>query len=119
MYESKHERLAPKKVFYQRIGKNIFLGFFILAIVLMIGILGYRYIVHLDWWLSLLNASMILSGMGPVFPEHFSLTPKATIFASAYALFSGVAFLSIFSIIIAPVVHRLLHSIHIEDNANE
>lgn len=87
--------------------------------MLFIGIIGYKYIVELSWGQSLLNASMILSGMGPVFPEHFILSRSATIFASLYALFIGIAFLSIFSIIIAPVAHRFLHSIHLEANAED
>ena len=66
----------------------------------------------MGWVDSLLNASMILTGMGPV-----SLLPSdaAKLFASAYAVFSGVAFLTTFSILIAPILHRILHRLHLNE----
>jgi hypothetical protein len=65
----------------------------------------------LNWVDSFLNASMILGGMGPVDPLH---TNAAKIFAGCYALFSGLAFVGIVSVLLAPFVHRLLHRIHAE-----
>ena len=67
-----------------------------------------------DWYDALLNASMILSGMGPVIDAKIILTPTAKVFASFYALFSGVTFLSSFTILFAPIVHRFFHKMHIE-----
>ena len=78
----------------------------------MIGILGYHYIARLSWIDALLNASMILTGMGPV--ATLTDTPSK-LFASAYALFSGVVFLSAVSIVLAPVFHRILHKFHLDE----
>jgi hypothetical protein len=76
-----------------------------------IGLLGYHYLGKLQWIDSLLNASMILGGMGPVDPLH---SQTAKIFASCYALFAGLVFIGVATLIVAPFVHRLLHRFHIE-----
>jgi hypothetical protein len=78
-----------------------------------IGVLGYHIFAHLSWIDSLLNASMILAGMGPVGDPLPTNTAK--IFASCYALFSGLAFIGIVSVLLAPFVHRMLHRIHAEE----
>jgi len=78
---------------------------------LLLGILGYHFVCGLGWIDALLNASMILTGMGPV---NEITTTAGKIFASAYALFSGVAFLSIVAVLLAPLAHRLLHRLHLE-----
>jgi hypothetical protein len=83
-----------------------------LAFGLGVGILGYHYIAGLSWIDSLLNASMILGGMGPM---DSLKTDAAKIFASCYALFSGLAFIGIVSVLLAPFVHRLLHRVHAEE----
>jgi hypothetical protein len=77
-----------------------------------IGVVGYHFSEGLSWLDALLNASMILSGMGPVDTLH---TVVGKLFASAYALFSGVAFLAAAGILVAPLAHRLLHHLHLED----
>ena len=84
----------------------------VLVFGLGMGILGYHYIAGLSWIDSLLNASMILGGMGPVDPLK---TDCAKIFASFYALFSGLAFIGIVSVLLAPFVHRMLHRFHAEE----
>jgi hypothetical protein len=115
MYENKKQKLASKKVFRERIIKNILIAFFVMIVSLSIGIIGYKTTVpEFDWYDSLLNASMILSGMGPVIDAGIVLTKAAKIFASFYALFSGITFLSTFGIIIAPVLHRFFHKLHID-----
>ena len=76
-----------------------------------IGIVGYHLFVGLGWLDALLNASMILTGMGPVDPVT---TAGGKLFASAYALFSGVAFLTIVAVLLAPLIHRFLHRFHLE-----
>ena len=76
-----------------------------------IGVFGYHYLGGLNWIDSLLNASMILGGMGPVDPLH---SDAAKIFASFYALFSGLAFIGIASLLVAPFAHRFLHRFHLE-----
>lgn len=76
-----------------------------------IGVVGYHISEGLSWLDALLNASMILGGMGPVSELH---TVAGKLFASTYALFSGVAFLATVGILVAPVAHRLLHRLHLE-----
>ncbi len=116
MYENKKQQLAPKRIYYARLWNNALLATVLLMISLAIGVLGYHLTIpEFDWYDSLLNASMILSGMGPVIDAGIVLSKAAKIFASLYALFSGVTFLSIIGILIAPVVHRFFHRLHIED----
>jgi hypothetical protein len=81
------------------------------AYSLFVGSAGYHYLGGLPWIDSLLNASMILAGMRPVDPLK---TDSAKLFATFYALYSGVAFLSIMAVLIAPLLHRLLHKFHME-----
>lgn len=83
----------------------------LLAVALLLGIAGYHFIAQLGWVDALLNASMILTGMGPVSDLH---SAAAKFFASAYALFSGVVFIFATGIIVAPVIHRVLHRFHLE-----
>src|SRR5262249_58847329 len=75
-----------------------------------IGMLGYHIWVNLDWTDSFLNASMILTGMGEITELH---TDGGKIFAGVYAIFSGVAFLTIIGVLVAPVVHRFMHPFHL------
>ncbi len=113
MYEKKHQPLLPIKHFFKRLFGNLLLALVFLTFSLSLGMAGYHWVSGLPWTDSLLNASMILTGMGPVDPMK---TEGAKIFASMYAIFSGVAFLSIVALILAPVVHRFLHKFHLEDN---
>ncbi len=87
------------------------IGAVIIGFCLGVGVLGYHVFAGLSWLDALLNASMILTGMGPVDPMK---TTAAKLFASFYALFSGVAFISIIGVLLAPVVHRFLHRFHLE-----
>ena len=72
---------------------------------------GYHYFAKLAWLDSFLNASMILTGMGPIDPMP---NESSKIFAGCYALFSGIAFLSIVAVLFAPILHRLFHIFHLE-----
>ncbi len=118
--QHKKPKLAPKLIFYQRLWKNVFVGFGIMLICLLTGIIGYKNTIpEFDWYDSILNASMILSGMGPMIDTKIILTPGAKLFASAYALFSGVAFISTIGILIAPIAHRFFHRLHLEDTNPE
>lgn len=112
MYEHKKQPLASKKTYYQRVGKSLLLALFVLLISLLIGIFGYHYSTGMDWLDALLNASMILSGMGPV---DTITEPAGKWFASFYALFSGVVFITNIGLILAPAIHRLMHRLHVED----
>ena len=117
---NKKVRLAPKHIYYQRLWKNVAFGISIIMLCLLIGILGYKFTIpEFGWYDSLLNASMILSGMGPIIDAKIVLTNTAKVFASAYALFSGVAFISTIGILIAPVAHRFFHKLHIEDTNSD
>ncbi len=112
MYENKKQPLAPAHVFYGRLFRNIVIAMFILSVCLLIGILGYHYIADIEWIDAVHNASMILSGMGPVAEVK---TFSGKIFSSAYALFSGVAFITNIGFLLAPAVHRFLHKIHVSE----
>jgi hypothetical protein len=112
MYEHRKQPMAPIGKFYQRILSNILIAFGILFICLLIGIAGYHYAGNIPWLDSLHNASMILSGMGPVVEIK---TVSGKWFSSAYALFSGVVFITNIGIILAPAVHRLFHRLNLEN----
>jgi hypothetical protein len=112
MYENQRQPLLSTAKFLKRVARHWLAGFGVLAFGLGGGVFGYHYIADLSWLDSLLNASMILGGMGPVDPLR---TTGAKIFASFYALFSGLAFIGIVSVLLAPFVHRLLHRVHAED----
>jgi hypothetical protein len=85
----------------------------LLGVSLGIGMIGYHYVDELPWLDSLLNASMILTGMGPVDPMK---NDAAKWFASIYAIFSGVAFLSTVAVFLSPLVHRFLHRHHLDES---
>ena len=112
MFERKQEKLASISVFVRRMAASVVLAGVLIAVTLFIGISGYHWIAGFDWVDSLLEASMILGGMGPVNPLA---TTGAKIFASGYALFSGLIFIAIMGIILAPVTHRMLHKFHIDE----
>ena len=112
MYENRKQTPLSTAKFFKRVARYWLAGFGVLGFGLGGGILGYHYIAGLNWIDSLLNASMILGGMGPVGPLR---TNGAKIFASCYARFSGLAFIGIVSVLLAPFVHRLLHRVHAEE----
>jgi hypothetical protein len=114
MFEHKKQPLLPRHKYIRRVTKY---GLFALGIILfslLIGILGYHILEGLSWIDSLLNASMILGGMGPVDELH---TNAGKIFASGYAIFSGVVFLAAAGVLFAPVFHRFLHKFHLDDKS--
>jgi hypothetical protein len=110
-FERKHQKLAPFSVFAQRLAVAVGLACCVIVVVLFIGVSGYHWLGQLDWIDSLLEASMILGGMGPVNPIK---TTAAKLFASGYALFSGLVFIGLMGIVLTPIVHRLLHKFHVE-----
>ena len=111
MYEHKSQPLLSRKRFYQRLLSNVLWACCFLSLCLLIGIIGYHYTADIGWLDSLHNASMILSGMGPVVDIK---TNAGKWFSSAYALFSGVAFITNIGLLIAPVAHRFFHKLHLE-----
>jgi len=110
-YERHHETLLPLRTFLARMAGHATVALVILALSLGLGVLGYHGIAGLRWIDALENAAMILTGMGPVAKLH---SDGAKLFASAYALFSGVVFITSMGIVITPALHRLLHHFHIE-----
>lgn len=110
-FERKHEKLAPFSVFLRRMLGATGLAALIILFVLLIGIVGYHWLGGLDWIDSLLEASMILGGMGPVNPIT---TTIAKLFASGYALFSGLVFIGLMGIMLTPVIHRIMHKFHVK-----
>ncbi|HKQ57034.1 MAG TPA: hypothetical protein VJY35_04130 [Candidatus Eisenbacteria bacterium] len=115
-FERRHQPVAPRKVFRSRLLRSLALGGQVLGISLAVGVAGYHWLVGLDWLDALLNASMILGGMGPVDPVTRT---GGKWFASVYALYSGVALLTSVGVIFAPVLHRVLHVFHAETEEQE
>lgn len=111
MYEHRSRPLLSRIEFFFRVLRHGFLAIGIMFMALGIGILGYHLFEDMPWIDAILNASMILGGMGPVNDLH---TVGGKLFASAYALFSGVVFIGVMGVVLAPFAHRLLHRFHLE-----
>src|SRR6202142_1390704 len=109
-FEHHKEPLASTGEFLRRMARFASLAVGIILVSLGIGIVGYHYLEGLSWIDSLLNASMILGGMGPVNPLT---TTGGKLFASFYALFSGIVFLVAVGLLLAPIIHRMLHQFHL------
>ena len=110
--ERRHEKLAPRSVFVRRIIASLVGALGLIMVALVIGICGYHFLAGFNWIDSLLEASMILGGMGPV---NQLPTDAAKVFASIYALFSGLILIAIMGIILSPVAHRVLHKFHVDE----
>jgi len=115
MFERRHEKLAPVNVFVKRIIASLGIAIALIAVALTIGISGYHWLAGFDFVDSLLEASMLLGGMGPVNPLP---TDGAKIFASMYALFSGLIFIAVMGVVLSPIVHRFLHKFHIDEKGS-
>lgn len=111
-YESASEPLLSSTLFAKRLLNNVLIALIITSFSLGIGVIGYCHFCNLGFYDGLLNASMILTGMGPVDKMP---TDAGKVFASFYALFSGIAYLSMTGLLIAPIFHRFLHRFHLED----
>src|SRR3989449_6654523 len=116
MYEHRTAPILPRRRFRGRLAMTGVTAAAIVAVSLPLGILGYHFVAGLSWIDALLNASMILTGMGPV---DVLRSDTAKLFASFYALFSGVVFLVTASILVAPIAHRLLHRLHLEEQEDD
>jgi hypothetical protein len=113
MYEHHKQPLATQTVFARRLALNGMIGLLLLALSLGIGMVGYHFFEGFSWIDSLLNASMILGGMGPVNPIK---TDAGKVFASFYAIYSGVILLASVGILITPIFHRFLHRFHLAED---
>lgn len=110
--EGKYQPLAPLRVFYSRLVQCFLLTLVVIAFSLALGTVGYHYCCGLKWLDALLNASMILTGMGPLDrPDD----PPGKLFSVFYCLYSGLAFLSLVAILITPIYHRFLHRFNLDE----
>ena len=116
MFEKKLEPLLPRAAFIFRLGRSFGVTLLIVVLSLLMGSFGYHHFANLPWIDSLLNAAMILTGMGPV--DHMSTT-AGKLFSTFYALYSGIAFLTMMAVILAPLIHRLLHRFHLDEGDDE
>lgn len=110
--ESRKQKVVSIKRFLFRMGNYALFAFGLISFSLLVGTLGYYFLADISWLDSFHMASMILTGMGPVVEMK---TNGAKLFSSFFALYSGVAFLSITAVFFAPIIHRLLHILHVED----
>ncbi|MBX7256451.1 MAG: hypothetical protein K1Y02_08820 [Candidatus Hydrogenedentes bacterium] len=116
MFEQRDDALLSRKHFLLRQLRFTALAGLLLGVSLGLGVIGYHYLANLGWVDSLLNASMILTGMGPVSPMPTNLSK---LFASAYALFSGIVFLTSAAVLVAPPFHRIIHRFHLDTDSDD
>jgi hypothetical protein len=109
VFEHRSHQLAPARRFALRLLRHLAISTAIIGISLIIGIIGYEHFERLGLRAAFLNAAMLLGGMGPIKTD---LSPAGQIFAGVYALYSGLVFVVTAGVLLAPVVHRLLHSVH-------
>jgi hypothetical protein len=111
-YEHKRQRLATRLVFAQRVGRSLLIGLALIGVSLAAGMAGYMYFAEASFVDAFLDAAMILGGMGPVGELHSN---AAKIFAGIYALYSGLLLIVVSGIILAPLLHRVLHALHADE----
>lgn len=110
--ERRHDRLATQSVFLSRLARNLAIATGIISAALGAGMAGYAHFEGLTAVDAFLNASMILSGMGPV---ATLTTTGGKVFAGCYALMSGIVVVAATSLLLAPILHRILHHFHCEE----
>lgn len=113
--EHKQQQIAPVSIFIMRMLSYAGFAIILIAVSAGVGTVGYMQLADLNLVDSFYMACMILTGMGPTVNMD---TNSAKIFSSFYALYSGVVFLGITAVFFAPVIHRLLHILHVE-NSND
>ena len=112
-FENHSNKLLPFDLFLKRVIRFALYSLCLIVFSVGIGTVGYKYLGHLSWVDGFYNACMILTGMGPV---SVLTENEGKIFASFYALFSGIAFLTTIAVLFAPIIHRFLHSLHISED---
>ena len=112
-FEHHSKPVLPLEKFLLRVARYALFSMVLLGISLGVGVVGYHFTNDLGWLDSFLNASMILTGMGPVDPMK---NDAAKWFASFYSIFSGVVFLSTVAVFLSPIVHRVLHKMHVSED---
>ncbi len=116
MYEHRSDPIAPRAVFLRRLATSGTIGIVAIAVSLFVGMLGYHELEGLDWIDAFLNAAMLLGGMGPL--EHERDT-AGKLFEGFYAIYCGLAVISVTGVILAPVIHRFLHKLHQQERSKE
>lgn len=111
--ENRKQKVTPLPHFLYRLGRYSIFAFGLILFSVLLGSIGYHYFGQISWLDSFHMACMILTGMGPVVEMNSS---SAKIFSSIYALYSGVAFLTITAVFFTPIIHRLLHILHVEQD---
>lgn len=114
--ENRRQKVTTVPHFLFRLGRYAFFALGLVVISVTLGTVGYHHFGQIPWLDSFHMACMILTGMGPVVEIT---SPTAKIFSSIYALYSGIAFLSITAVFFAPIIHRLLHILHVEQTEEE
>ena len=109
--ENKTKQLPHKTHYYNKVLRSALVALTFIVISLLIGVIGYHVYFELPWVDSLYNASLILTGMGPV---DKAPNDSAKIFASFYSIYSGVAFLTSVAVLFSPVFHRFLHRFRLD-----
>src|SRR5689334_7767564 len=109
-FEHKHEPLLPRTLYYLRLARHLTIALVIVVGSLLMGMVGYRVTEGMSWIDAMLNASMLLGGMGPV---NVVQTVAGKLFASFYALYSGLVFLIVAGVLFAPIFHRFTHRFHL------
>ena len=112
MYENRRAPLLPRGPYLRRVARHATLALLLALLSLAVGMWGYGHYETLEWRDAFLNAAMLLGGMGPV---HNPQTPGGKVFAGLYALYAGLVFLVVVAIVLAPVVHRVLHRFHLQE----
>lgn len=114
MYEAGHQPLLTRARFLQRVARHFGIAVAVLAASLLGGMLGYHALESLPWIDAFLNSAMLLGGMGPVNPP---LTAAGKLFAGIYALYAGLVFIVTAALVATPVLHRVLHRLHVNEKA--
>lgn len=112
MYERRRHPPISRTAFALRLVRHAAIAFLLMGLSLGIGMAGYEYYESLSWRDAFLNAAMLLGGMGPV---NAPATSGGKLFAGLYALYAGLVFLIVAGLLLAPVVHRILHRFHWEE----
>jgi hypothetical protein len=111
-FEHKQQPLASRRLFAKRLAGSVALSLLLIALSLVGGMVGYHHFEAMPWIDAFVNAAMILSGMGPIGTLQ---TWNGKAFAGTYALYSGLVLILAMGIVIAPIVHRVLHRFNLED----
>jgi hypothetical protein len=113
MYEPILHPPIPPDRFIIRVLRHVAFAVLILLVSIVIGMAGYQYFEQLSWRSAFLNSAMLLGGMGPVDAPH---TDGGKIFAGLYALYAGLVFIVVAGLILAPLLHRVMHKFHWADD---